>query len=89
MAMHYETILVAAGVITAMSFAGQFDYEEEQRQIAQYCEMVNLWKQSGGQSGWPAYDGEEVCRASRAERDTTPSYNEIDPYAKEKDNDRQ
>lgn len=63
MAIHYETILTAAGIIAAMSFAGQFDYEEEQRQIAQYCEMVNLWKQSGGQAGWPAYDGEEMCRS--------------------------
>ena len=64
MAQHYETILAVAGIITAMGIAGQFDYEEEQRQIAQYCEMVNLWKQTNGQRGWPAYDGEEACRTS-------------------------
>ena len=67
---HYETILAVAGIITAMGIAGRFDYEEEQRQIAQYCEMVNLWKQTGGRDGWPAYDGEEACRDSRAEHDT-------------------
>jgi hypothetical protein len=38
------------------------DVQEEERQHAEYCEMVQLWKQSGGQAGWPAYDGEEVCR---------------------------
>ena len=72
MAIHYEAVLAVAGIITAVGVAGQLDYEEEQRQTAQYCEMLAMWKESGGQSGWPAYDGEEACRASRAERDTTP-----------------
>lgn len=73
MAIHYKTILTAAGIIAAMGIAGQLDYEEEQRQAEQYCEMVRLWKQTHGRAGWPAYDGEEVCRASRAERDTAPT----------------
>lgn len=72
---NYKTILAVAGIIIAAGIAGQFDYEEEQRQTEQYCEMVKLWKQTNGQRGWPAYDGEEMCRASRAERDTTPKEN--------------
>jgi hypothetical protein len=28
--------------------------------------MVKLWQQSGGQAGWPAYDGEEVCRDTQS-----------------------
>lgn len=67
----YQAILATAWIIAAMGIAGQLDYEEEQRQTAQYCEMVATWKESGGQAGWPAYDGEEVCRVYRTERDTT------------------
>lgn len=63
--------MAVIGLITAMGIVGQADYEEEQRQAEQYCEMVKLWKRTGGRDGWPAYDGEEVCRASRAERDAT------------------
>ena len=58
MTRHY---LAIAGIITVMGIAGQSDYEEQQRQAEQYCEMVRLWKQTGGQAGWPAYDGEDVC----------------------------
>lgn len=57
----YQSILTIAGIIIAMGIAGQLDYEEEQQQVKQYCEMVQLWKQSGGQYGWPAYDGEGAC----------------------------
>ena len=67
MTRHYLGFLAIAGIIAVMGIVGQADYEEEQRQAEQYCEMVRLWKQTGGQAGWPAYDGEEVCRTSRAE----------------------
>jgi hypothetical protein len=62
MTKRYQAILAIAGIIIAMGIAGGIEQEDEQRQAAQYCEMVQLWKQSGGQAGWPAYDGEEVCR---------------------------
>jgi hypothetical protein len=29
----------------------------------EYCDMVELYKQSNGENGWPAYKGEEVCTA--------------------------
>lgn len=66
MIKRYQLILAVIGLIVAMGIAGQADYEEEQRQAEQYCEMVKLWKQTGGRAGWPAYDGEEVCRNTQA-----------------------
>jgi hypothetical protein len=60
------TILAIIGLIIAMGVVGQADYDEEQRQTDQYCEMVAIWKESGGQAGWPAYDGEEVCRDTQS-----------------------
>jgi hypothetical protein len=58
----YHVILAAIGFIIAMGIVGQSDFEEEQRQAEQYCEMVKLWKQTKGQAGWPAYNGEGVCK---------------------------
>jgi hypothetical protein len=58
----YQVILAIIGIIIAMGIVGQSDFEEEQRQADQYCEMVKLWKETRGQAGWPAYDGERMCR---------------------------
>ena len=58
----YHVILAAIGLIIAMGIVGQSDFEEEQRQAEQYCEMVKLWKETKGEAGWPAYNGEEVCK---------------------------
>lgn len=58
----YQVILAFIGIIVAIGIVGQSDMEEEQRQADQYCEMVKLWKSTNGQAGWPAYDGERMCR---------------------------
>lgn len=58
----YQVILAVIGLIVAMGIVGQSDFEEAERQQAEYCDMVKLWKQTKGQSGWPAYNGEEMCR---------------------------
>ena len=61
MTKRYQAILAIAGIAIAMGIAGQADYEEEQRQTEQYCEMVVMWKESEGEKGWPAYNGEDTC----------------------------
>jgi hypothetical protein len=58
----YQVIILAIVVLVLMGIAGNMDVQEEERQHAEYCEMIQLWKQTGGQAGWPAYDGEDVCR---------------------------
>lgn len=58
----YQVILAVIGLIIAMGIVGQSDFEEEQRQADQYCEMVKLWKQTNGHAGWPAYNGERMCK---------------------------
>lgn len=58
----YQVILGLLGLIIAMGIVGQSDLEEAERQVAEYCEMVKLWKQTKGQAGWPAYNGEKMCR---------------------------
>lgn len=58
----YQVILAIIGIIIAMGIVGQSDFKEAERQQAEYCDMVKLWKQTKGQSGWPAYNGEGMCK---------------------------
>ena len=58
----YQVILAVIGLVIAMGIVGQSDLEEAERQQAEYCEMVKLWKQTKGHAGWPAYNGEGMCR---------------------------
>lgn len=58
----YQVILAVIGLIVAMGIVGQSDFEEAERQQAEYCDMVKLWKQTKGQSGWPAYNGDGMCK---------------------------
>jgi hypothetical protein len=62
MIKRYHLILAIIAMIAAMGIVGQSDFEDEQAQAEQYCEMVKLWKQTKGQAGWPAYNGEGVCK---------------------------
>lgn len=64
-ARHYRSIMAVTAIIIAMGIVGQSDYEEEQRQHAEYCEMVKLWKKTNGKHGWPAYNGEGTCEGER------------------------
>ena len=58
----WHAIALIALTLAAFGFVGHMDAEEEQRQVEQYCEMVKLWKETKGQQGWPAYDGEGMCK---------------------------
>jgi hypothetical protein len=58
----FYTICAILAVFILFGIVGAMDVQEEERQHAEYCEMVRLWKQTGGQAGWPAYDGEGACR---------------------------
>lgn len=58
----WQAILIALGLILAFGLMGRMDKEEEERQQDQYCEMVKLYKETNGQAGWPAYNGEGACK---------------------------
>lgn len=58
----YQVILLAIFVLVLMGIVGNMDHQEEERQHAEYCETVKLWKQTNGQAGWPAYNGEGTCK---------------------------
>ena len=40
----YQVILLAIFVLGIMGITGHMDFQEEERQHAEYCEMVKLWE---------------------------------------------
>lgn len=49
------------GIIAALAVVGNADVREAEMQEQRYCEMVAEWDQSGGEYGWPPYQGREIC----------------------------
>lgn len=49
--------ILAACVVSTM------DYEDENRQEQLYCDMFRIYKESGGEYGWPDYNNnaKEIC----------------------------
>jgi len=48
---------IAGAFILAYGLIGTADMQEQERQAEQYCEMVEIWAETGGDAGWPPYNG--------------------------------
>lgn len=57
-----QAFIAFIAIAVLMGVVGHMDYEEADRQHEEYCEMVKLYKQSNGEKGWPAYNGEKGCK---------------------------
>lgn len=56
-------------LILALGAVGRMDLEDAIQADKTYCEMVELYKSSGGATGWPDYDlrYERDCSRSRSD----------------------
>jgi hypothetical protein len=48
---------IAGALILAYGLVGTADIEQQRDEREQYCEMVELWAKTGGDAGWPPYNG--------------------------------
>ena len=39
--------------------------DDPQMEVDIYCDMVQLYKDTKGEAGWPAYKGEKICAPSK------------------------
>ena len=39
--------------------------DDPQTEVDIYCDMVQLYKDTKGEAGWPAYKGEAICAPSK------------------------
>jgi hypothetical protein len=54
-------------VLAALSIGGFLAAggDDPQLEVDIYCSMVEQYKQTNGEGGWPAYKGEAVCASSK------------------------
>jgi hypothetical protein len=54
--------IIVVTIAAVFGFVGSFDAREAEIAQQRYCEMVAEWDASNGLSGWPPYNGREVCK---------------------------
>jgi len=54
-------------VLAALSIGGFLAAggDDPQTEVDLYCSMVELYKDTKGEAGWPAYKGEAICAPSK------------------------
>jgi len=57
-----KTTLFICALLALYGVAGKLEADDAQDQVEEYCAMVELFDRTGGQSGWPAYDGRGKCK---------------------------
>ena len=57
-----KEMLLLLTILGCLLAVGKMDAEDDQAAQANYCEMVELFDKTGGEQGWPAYDGREQCK---------------------------
>ena len=50
--------------LMVLAFIGTFDRQDFELEVKIYCEMVDLYRQTDGEQGWPDYSKnyDEVCK---------------------------
>ena len=51
-------VMALAMFFALVLFVSNEDFKDAQQARSLYCEMVDAWHQSGGEYGWPPFEGE-------------------------------
>lgn len=51
----WKIFLVACAVYFGIALVGYMERQDQLMEMRQYCQMVHMWRQSGGEVGWPDY----------------------------------
>ena len=57
----YRLIAFTTIMFVTYGIVGANDFEDAKDYADNYCDMVKLYKESGGLKGWPAFNSEAVC----------------------------
>jgi len=50
--------LGAALFLAMLSIVGNMNAEDKRQERERYCQMLELWNETGGEYGWPPYKGD-------------------------------
>ena len=53
----WQAILIGLALLAVYGLVGNGDVQDEQAQRDRYCDMIELWAETGGDAGWPPYNG--------------------------------
>lgn len=61
--MMKKIFFIGLVALSALALAGRDDVQVANQQQSEYCEMVSLYKNTGGEYGWPDFRGnfQQVC----------------------------
>ena len=61
---HHKVLIILFGVflLAAVGIVNTLDKRSEANELDLYCDMVQQFKDTNGQHGWPAYKGEMQCQ---------------------------
>ena len=62
--MPWKTFAGLSFTLIVLAFVGAFERQDVERQAERYCKMVDLYRQTDGDQGWPNYSKnyDEVCK---------------------------
>ena len=62
--MPWKTFAGLSFTVMVLAFIGAQKRQDVERQVERYCKMVDLYRQTDGEQGWPDYDRKynEVCK---------------------------
>ena len=53
----WQAMLIGLALLALYGLVGSADMQDSQDDRARYCSMVELWAETGGDAGWPPYNG--------------------------------
>ena len=53
----WQAILIGLALLALYGLVVNGDVQDEQAQRDRYCDMIELWAETGGDAGWPPYNG--------------------------------
>lgn len=57
-----KSVLIAIICFTIFLFVTTDDHDREIDTMKEYCEMIQLYKDTNGEAGWPPYNGQPSCK---------------------------
>jgi|TARA_X000001036_G_C20365914_1_gene678422 hypothetical protein len=66
MMINYKVFIFLFLALLSLGIVGNADNQEALRHQSDYCEMTKLYKDTGGDLGWPDYDPNINCKGDQS-----------------------
>lgn len=53
----WHVLVTGLALLALYGLVGSADLQDSQDDRARYCDMIDLWAETGSDAGWPPYNG--------------------------------